>query len=188
MRVSARSRIPFALAIAISLVVAGCSADSSSGDDTAAGSSPESASDATDTENEDAYEPAPGEGDAGAREDHARSEGGDEHREGVEHDGEGEESGVYIDTRETWDAVRRGVRLVLKFYPDRGVFFGSVENTTKAMVCAVRAEVHLDSGIELGPTEATDLEAGQQLEVVLPTEDAAFETWTAHPEISSCAG
>ena len=204
MRVSTRCRIPFVLAIAIALVMAGCSTDSSSRDEPAVESSPEYASDATDADNESASEPAAEDSSAEEREEHAPSEGGDEHRESGEHaeggehgetgehdgggEGEGEESGVYVGTRETWDNVRRGVRLVLRFYPDRGVFFGSVENATEAMLCDVRVEVHLDSGVELGPTESTDLESGQRLEVALPTDGAAFETWTAHPEVSSCAG
>ena len=122
---------------------------------------------------------------------HARSEGGGEHGEGGEgggHDEEGEESGVYIGSEDTWDATRRGARLVLSFDPASGAFVGTVENTTRETICAVRVEVHLSTGTELGPTERTDLPPGQTTAVTLPTAGESFDTWTAHPEISPCGG
>ena len=117
---------------------------------------------------------------------------GDEHGEGGESHGEGgeegEESGVYIDAGETWDVVRRGARLVLAFERASNAFVGTVTNTTSETLCAVRVEVHLSTGTELGPTERTDLRAGQSTAVRLPTAGEAFDTWTAHPEISACGG
>jgi hypothetical protein len=132
---------------------------------------------------------------AGAGE-HARSERGGEHGEGGEHSEggehalgeEGEESGEYIGRNETWDATRRGARLVLSFDPATNAFRGTVENTTQQMICAVRVEVHLSTGTELGPTERTDLPAGEKTEVRLPTGGEAFDSWTAHPEASPCSG
>jgi hypothetical protein len=61
-----------------------------------------------------------------------------------------------------------------------------VENTTENRLCAIRVEVHLDSGTELGPTARVDLPAGQTTDVNLPTEGEAFESYTAHPEMSPC--
>ena len=124
---------------------------------------------------------------------HARSEGGDEHGEGEEggehgSEGEGEESGEYIGRGETWDKTRRGARLVLSFDPTSNAFVGTVENTTRQTLCAVRVEVHLSTGTELGPTERTDLPSGETTVVELPTAGEAFNTWTAHPEISRCTG
>ncbi len=124
---------------------------------------------------------------------HARSEGGGEHSEGGEHgehgsEGEGEESGVQIGREDTWDATRNGARLVLSFDPTSNAFVGTVENTTRQTLCAVRVEVHLSTGTELGPTERTVLPAGGTTEVELPTAGEAFSTWTAHPEISPCRG
>ena len=134
-----------------------------------------------------------GEGDAESREGGEHDEGGEggEHDEGGEHGaegqgGEGEESGEYLGRDETWDATRRGARLVLSFDPARGVFAGTVENTTEATLCAVRVEVHLAGGPELGPTERTDVEAGQSVAVELSAEGESFESWTAHPEMSAC--
>ncbi len=126
---------------------------------------------------------------------HGGSEGEGEHG-GSEGEGEGghdsgeegEESGVYIARDETWDATRRGARLVLSFNSETNAFEGTVENTTAQILCAVRVEVHLSSGTELGPTERADLPSGGTTEVRLPTAGEDFETWTAHPELSRCSG
>jgi len=111
---------------------------------------------------------------------------GSEHSEGGE-GGEGEESGVYIGVGDTWDVTRRGARLVLAFDPDSGAFKGRVVNTTESTLCAVRVEVHLSTGTELGPTSRTDVPAGQTISVALSTGGEEFETWTAHPEVSACS-
>ncbi|WP_420616122.1 MBL fold metallo-hydrolase [Candidatus Palauibacter sp.] len=122
--------------------------------------------------------------------------GGEHGGEGGEHGGEGghaegdegEESGVYIGRAETWDETRRGARLILAFDPGGNLFAGTVENTTNETLCAVRVEVHLSSGTELGPTQRTDLAPGTSTTVELETAGEAFERWTAHPEVSRCAG
>ncbi len=117
-------------------------------------------------------------------------EGGEHDGESGEHDegGEGEESGVYIAADETWDAVRRGARLVLAYDAAADAFVGAVENTTGDTLCAVRVEVHLAGGTELGPTERTDVPAGETTQIRLPAEGHTFESWTAHPELSACSG
>lgn len=117
-----------------------------------------------------------------------RAEGG-EHAEGDEHGeggGEGEESGEYIGRADSWDATRRGIRLRLAFDAERDAFVGTVENTTEGTVCAVRVEVHLAGGPELGPTERQDLGPGESAAVELSAGDEDFESWTAHPETSAC--
>ncbi len=124
---------------------------------------------------------------------HASAEGGGEHGEGGEggeHGSgeEGEESGEQIGPEDTWDATRNGARLVLSFDPASNAFVGTVENTTQRTLCAVRVEVHLSTGTELGPTERTNLPSGETTAVRLPTEGEDFDTWTAHPEISRCRG
>lgn len=117
---------------------------------------------------------------------------GGEHAEGGEHGGEGghdeegEESGEYIGAAETWDVVRRGARLILSFDPEANAFVGAVENTAEQRLCAIRVEVHLSTGTELGPTAPVDLPAGEATAVTLPTEGEAFESFTAHPEASPC--
>ncbi len=114
--------------------------------------------------------------------------GGSESESGHDSGERGEESGVYIARDDTWDATRRGARLVLSFDPETNAFEGTVENTTGQTLCAVRIEVHLSSGTELGPTERTDLPSGATTEVRLPTGGEGFETWTAHAELSRCGG
>ena len=116
---------------------------------------------------------------------HARSEGGGEHDEDGE---EGEESGERIGREDAWDTTRNGARLILSFDPASNAFVGTVENTTREMLCAVRVEVHLSTGTELGPTERTDLPSGETTVVELPTAGELFDSWTAHPEISPCTG
>lgn len=108
---------------------------------------------------------------------------GDEHGEGGE---EGEESGEYIDRGDEWDATRRGIRLRLTFDAERDAFVGTAENTTAGTVCAVRVEVHLAGGPELGPTERQDLGSGESADVELPAQGEDFDSWTAHPETSAC--
>jgi hypothetical protein len=141
---------------------------------------------------------AEGAGESGAAREgageHARSEGAGEHGEGGEggehgSGGEGEEeSGEQIGPEDTWDATRNGARLVLSFDPASNAFVGTVENTTRKTLCAVRVEVHLSTGTELGPTERTDLLSGEKTVVELPTAGEVFDTWTAHPEVSPCNG
>ena len=124
---------------------------------------------------------------------HGGSEGDGEHGEdgeGGEHGsrGEGEESGEYIGLEDTWDATRNGARLVLSFDPASNAFVGTVENTTRQTLCAVRVEVHLSTGTELGPTERTDVPSRETTVVELPTAGEVFGAWTAHPEVSPCTG
>jgi hypothetical protein len=113
---------------------------------------------------------------------------GDEREHGDGAGEEGEEGGTVIRIDETWDALRRGARLVLRFVPATGAFVGTVENTTQLTMCAVRVEVHLSEGIELGPTERADLPPGETVDVQLFAFGEVFEAWTAHPEMSNCEG
>ena len=124
-----------------------------------------------------------GEAEHGARGgegEHGAGEGRDEHGS------EGEESGEYLGPEETWDATRRGARLILSFDPARSAFGGRVENTTQQTLCAVRVEVHLSTRTELGPTERTDLAPGESVVVEIPSAGEPFVAWTAHPEVSAC--
>lgn len=182
--------IPWASAISMVLAVGfvaviGCGDQSESG---AAG----------DGEGGLAQEAAEGEHGEGAE----RAEGGEhpeggEHAEGGEHGEEGEhdeggegeegeESGEYIGRDEGWDATRRGMKLMLSYDAERAAFVGTVENTTEATICAVRVEVHLAGGPELGPTERQDVGAGESVSVELSAGGESFERWTAHPESSAC--
>ena len=57
---------------------------------------------------------------------------------------------------ETYDAVRSGARLILKYDAPSNSFKGTVENTTDSVLERVRIEVHLSNGAELGPTTPTE--------------------------------
>lgn len=117
---------------------------------------------------------------------HGEGQATGEHSEGGEHGEEGEESGDYIGRDADWDTTRRGMRLTLSYDAARDAFTGTVHNTTEATICAVRVEVHLGGGPELGPTERRDLAAGESMAIELPADGEDFENWTAHPESSAC--
>ncbi len=101
--------------------------------------------------------------------------------------GEAGESGSYYALDATFDEVQSGARLILNYDAQTSTFLGTVENTTDTMLSQVRVEVHLDGGVELGPTVATDLEPGQVLDVSLEVTGTNFTTWTAHPEVGNSA-
>ena len=63
---------------------------------------------------------------------------------------------------------------------------GTVRNVSEATLCRVRVEVHLRPGPELGPTTPVNVAPGQEVNIDLPTDGNVVETWTAHPEISTC--
>jgi len=109
-------------------------------------------------------------------------ESGEGHAEGAE----GEEGGTYIGRTEHWDAERRGVRLQLHYDASTDQFVGSVTNTTDSTICAVRVEVHLAGGPELGPTPRNDMQPGQTRTITLSTGGSTVGDWTAHPEMSAC--
>jgi len=79
---------------------------------------------------------------------------------------------VRIAIDETYDAVRRGVRLILSYDSTSSTFVGTVENVIDETVSAVRVEVHLSNGTELG----------EKIAVKLSAEGQDFEWWKAHAE------
>jgi hypothetical protein len=95
---------------------------------------------------------------------------------------EGEESGLRLGTGETYNATRNGVRMVLSYDSSDGMFVGTAENVTDATISAVRVEVHLSDGTELGPTEPGDLRPGEATSVFLSAEGRSFTWWKAHAE------
>ena len=97
---------------------------------------------------------------------------------------EGEESGTQFSLNETYDVVRNGARLILRYDAGTNAFTGTVENTTTGSLSNVRIEVHLSNGVELGPTTPTDLAPGQVLDINLPAPaGGGFNQWSAHPEV-----
>ena len=86
---------------------------------------------------------------------------------------------------ETYDAVRSGARLILKYDAPSNSFKGTVENTTNGVLDRVRIEVHLSNGMELGPTTPTDMASGEVVAINLPATQASFTGWTAHAEVGT---
>ncbi len=105
---------------------------------------------------------------------------------GSESGGSGEEGGAnMLAPDETFDAVRGGARLILRYDAPSNSFRGTVENTTNGVLSQVRIEVHLSTGVELGPTTPVNMAPGQILTVTLPATQASFTGWVAHAEVGS---
>lgn len=115
--------------------------------------------------------------DAGA----VSNEHSEETREGRK--GEPEESGTQYGLSDTAKEVRGGVELVIRFDSTRRVFAGTVKNGTDATVRQVRVEVHLSSGVELGPTPRVDLRPRQSAPVELRAGSQEFNKFSTHVEI-----
>ena len=110
---------------------------------------------------------------------------GEEGNESTGADGEEGSGANSLAPDETFDEVRSGARLILKFDASSNSFKGTVENTTNGVLYRVRIEAHLSNGWELGPTTPTDMAPGEVVAVNLPATQASFTTWTAHAEIGS---
>ena len=103
---------------------------------------------------------------------------------GGEHGSSGEESGATLTLTDTFDAIRNGVRLVMSYDAASQSFIGVVENTTAQTIQAVRVEVHLSNGVELGPTTPGDLNPYETRQVELSAASATgFDGWSPHAEI-----
>ena len=101
--------------------------------------------------------------------------------------GEGTEGGGAntLAPDETFDTVRGGARLILNYDAPSNSFKGTVQNTTNRVLDAVRIEVHLSNGSELGPTTPTDMAPGEVIAINLPATQASFTGWTAHAEVGA---
>ena len=171
-----RRLLPIVTALVLSLGLAACGAESQPDAD-GAGESTLAQQTAERGEERDGGEHEEADGDE-------HSDGGD----GEEHGEEGEESGVYIARTASWSETRNDAWLQLSFNSASNSFVGRVSNTGNEPLCDVRVEVHLSTGIELGPTERTGVPYGGSINVTLPSGGEEFATWTAHPEMSPCEG
>ncbi len=98
---------------------------------------------------------------------------------------DGEESGESLALDGTYDFVRKGARLILRYDAENNAFMGTVRNTTESALNSVRVEVHLSNGTELGPTTPVDLAPGQLVEVSLAATEEPFTGWTPHAEVGT---
>ncbi len=130
-------------------------------------------------------------GDGGGEGPEGSAEGGVGHDSGggeaseVGGDGGGEESAVQLDLTETFDTVRAGTRLILRYDASTMTFNGTVENTTGQTLTNVRVEIHLSNGAELGPLVIGDLPAGETRPVTLDATGQSFTTWSPHAEVGA---
>ena len=99
--------------------------------------------------------------------------------------GEPGESGTQYGLTDTARESRSGVDLVMTYDQPNQRFNGTVTNTTSATVAAVRVEIHLSNGVELGPTPRVDMTAGQVESVTLDARGQTFTRWSVHVEIGS---
>lgn len=115
---------------------------------------------------------------------HEHSEHNSEHttESDEEHEEEGEEDGTMLSITDSYDVVKKGVRLVLAFNVESEHFEGTAINTTEEPIENVRVEVHLSNGVELGPTERTTLKPGERVAVQLDATGQVFERWNTHAE------
>ncbi len=77
---------------------------------------------------------------------HPHGEHGDEganHEHAGVVEGSGEESGDLLTLDASYDVVRLGARLILKYSSSNNAFVGTVQNTTGETLPQVRVEVHL---------------------------------------------
>lgn len=120
---------------------------------------------------------------------HSETEEGHTHSGETEQNGshshEGEGAEMMLGLGETYDQVRKGVRLTLSFDNEAGSFTGTVENTTQEALPQVLVGVRLSNGAELGPTTPVDLDAGESQQVKLDAAGESFESWDAHSEMGS---
>ena len=96
-----------------------------------------------------------------------------------------EESGTELSLDQSYDTIRKGVRLIMSYNAQTNTFEGTVENTTGETLQQVRVEVHLSNGVELGPTPSVDLSPGEKRAVKLTATGKDFNGWTPHAEVGS---
>ncbi len=119
-------------------------------------------------------------------EEHTHSEATEDHsHSGEEAHSHEEESDPMLDLDETYEEVRKGVRLTLSYSGGTDSFTGTIENTTQDALPQVSVGVELSNGTELGPTDPVDLESGESQSVELGAAGETFDSWTAHSELGS---
>ena len=99
-----------------------------------------------------------------------------------------EEGGRRYAPTETARETRRGIDLVMRYEAANQRFTGTVTNTTSSTVAAVRVEIHLSNGEELGPTPRKDLGAGESVPVTLDAGGQDFDWWSVHAETGGGGG
>ena len=160
-----RNPARFALIALLALALAACTSASESGGEGGGESG---------SEHGQRGESSEGSGEHGA---------GGEGSEGGESADGGEESGKQYGLGETYNTVRNGARLALRYDAASQTFRGTVTNESNAPLKQVRVEVHLIGDVELGPTKPMDLAPGQTIMVSLDATGRNFSKWSPHAEV-----
>jgi hypothetical protein len=84
---------------------------------------------------------------------------------------------------EIYDQIHDGMRLILAYHRASFSFIGSVENTTDKTIKKVRVEVHLSTGVTLGPTGPKDRATGEKSGIKIEATGHVFEWW--RPQLES---
>lgn len=108
-----------------------------------------------------------------------------EHARDKDEGGEGEEDGTQFNKQQTYNVIKHGVQLVLKYDKQSNAFNGYMLNTSNKNIERARVEVHLSNGTELGPTKPITLVAKMKQEVVLKATEKPFKTWSTHAEVGN---
>ncbi len=169
-------RLLLILSIAAGLTITGCGSDDSGhshGEDTHTHETEQHA-DGTETNHQHESE-----------EEHEHSEAEEEHSGENAHSHEGETSDAMLGLDETYEQVRKGVRLTLSYDSESESFNGTIENTTQDALPAVSVGVALSNGTDLGPTNPVDLAAGESHSVELDADGETFDRWNAHSEMGN---
>lgn len=162
-------RLLIILSIAAGLTIAGCGSDDSGhthGDD-------------THTHAHETKQQALNNTDA------AHQHEGEEHSHSGENTHSHEEDNAMLGLDETYQQVRKGIRLTLSYDSEASSFTGMVENTTQDALTSVSAGVKLSNGTELGPTSPVDLSSGESQSIELDADGETFDRWKAHSEMRS---
>ncbi|PCE66579.1 hypothetical protein B7P33_04585 [Sediminicola luteus] len=111
--------------------------------------------------------------------------GNNEHRRDKGEAREGEEEKAELSKTAVYDVTKKGLRLYLAYNVTTNAFEGYLENMGTKAIKKARVEVHLDNGIELGPTPSHNLSPKQKLPVNLKASRKPFKLWSAHAEQGS---
>ena len=102
--------------------------------------------------------------------------------------GEGEEKGIEYSIDQSCEVIQNGCYLYLSFDKDKNEFIGYAKNLSDRTLTGVRLEIHLDNGIELGPTRRVTLAPEAVVNLSLKGSSRKFSKWTAHLEVGSSEG
>ncbi|WP_445664697.1 hypothetical protein [Fodinibius sp. AD559] len=171
-------RLLLILSIAAGLTITGCGSDDSEhshgeGSDHSH-ETEQHAQDGVNTDHQHEAEEEP---------EHSENEEDHSHSGEKAHTHEGEESDMMLRLDETYDEVRKGVRLTLSYSSESSSFSGTLENSTQDALPPVSVGVELSNGTELGPTTPVDLDPGESQSIELDAAGEAFDSWSAYSEM-----